>query len=123
MPGRMYADTASRALVTADAVVGVGFGTSGVGTVAFTAGSTDQRGEFTVTTGATSLAQATATLAITFAQAWEVVPVAVAATAVGTGAGTIKWNVNSITATVVTFILDTIPVTLLTYKCQYFICG
>jgi ABC-type arginine transport system permease subunit len=61
------------------------------------------------------LAQATATLAITFPLAYAAVPFAVVSAMVGTGAGTIKWNVNTLTATVLTLILDTVPVTLLTY--------
>jgi hypothetical protein len=121
MPGRINANTASRALVAADVAIGVGWG--GTATFAIGAGSNDQRGSVTVTASATTPAQATATIAITFAQAYEAPPFAVVCRGGGTGVVTIGFNIVTVTATVLTAISDTVPVAGSIYECIYEVLG
>jgi hypothetical protein len=109
MPGRINANTASRALVAGDVALGVGWGDGAV-VLAIASGSNDQRGAFTVTSVGSNQAQATATVTVTFAQAYEDVPVVVACRGGGDAGPTTKVAVSSRTATGFVLVNDTIPV-------------
>lgn len=117
MPGRLTGDTASRALVAADVAIGVGWG--GTATIAINALSNDQRGGFVVTASATTPAQATATIAVTFASAYEAAPFALVCRGGGTGVITIGFAVVTCTKSVLTIIADTVPVAASTYEVFY----
>ena len=70
--GRLDGSLADTA-VAANFVLGAGWG--GAATIAVTTGSTDQRGQITITASTTTPAQATATVVHTFAGgAWAAIP-------------------------------------------------
>ena len=94
--------------VAGDFVVGAGFGTTPV--VAVLAGSTDQRGQITITCDATA-AQATATLVHTFKDgAFAVAPISFCSV-YGDNAITDSGSVRSVsTTTTATHTLDVLPV-------------
>lgn len=107
----LNADGAGRDIVAADVVVGAGFGTTPVLDIA--SGSNRSRGRFTVLADATA-AQATATVVLTFPEAFDSVPVVTCVrdkTDETNGpADTEGFIVASVTATAVTFIKKEIPV-------------
>lgn len=109
MPGRIYANTASRALVAGDVALGVGWG-DGTLVLSIASGSNDQRGAFTITSVGSNQAQATATVTVTFAQAYEAAPVVVACRGGGDAGPTTKVAVSSVSATGFVLVNDTIPV-------------
>ena len=92
----------------ADFTIGAGFGTTPV--VAVLAGSTDQRGQITITCDATA-AQATATVLLTFADgAYAVAPIAMA-TVYSDNAITDSGSVRCVSSTTtMTMTLDVLPV-------------
>jgi len=108
MPGRITFEAEGRALVAGDVALGVGWGSAAV--LAITAGSNSQRGAISVTASASTPAQATATIAITFPKAFDNVPFAVVSRAGGTAAVTVFPTVVTCTATVLTIISNTLPV-------------
>ena len=122
MPGRVNADTASRALVAGDVAIGAGWG--GTATKAVTAGSNDQRGEVVITASATTPAQATATVTITFAQAYGQTPFAVVVQSANDEAATVQAPRDIVvTKTTLSFTASVIPVATKIYKYAYQVLG
>lgn len=105
------------AAVAGDFALGVGWGDAA--TKAVLAGSTDQRGKLTVTSGGTGQAQATATVAHTFADgAYAAAPFAIL-TVTSTSAideGHVTW---SSTTTVCTWTFSVLPVDTKVYTFTY----
>lgn len=118
MPGRLTGDGASRAIVAGDVALGAGWG--GTATVAVTTGSTDQRGQLVVTASATTPAQATSTVTLTFAQAWEAAPFAFVVEAANTQVATGE-NVIDIVTTTTTLVFKhgVLPVAAKVYTFNY----
>ena len=104
-------------VVAGDFVIGAGFGTTPV--VAVLAGSTDQRGQITVTADATA-AQATATVILTFADgAFKVAPVC-GASVYSDSAITDTGHVRVVSdTTTMTMTLDVLPVDTKIYVFKY----
>lgn len=104
---------AGRDLVAGDVVIGVGWG--GTATKAIRAGSNRSRGAISVTASATTPAQATATIVITFPEPYDEIPYVVLARDVGdeggSGAGaSTRGYVKAVTKTALTIQSDTLPV-------------
>lgn len=122
MPGRLNADTASRALVAGDVAIGAGWG--GTATVAVTTGSNDQRGQIVVTASATTPAQATSTVTLTFAQPYAQTPFAVVVEAENDAAVPEEGPVDIIaTTTSLVWKAGVIPVATKIYKYTYIVMG
>jgi hypothetical protein len=107
------------AIAASDIALGVGWGSTGA--VAVSAGSNDQRGEFTITAGGTGLAQATATVALTFADgAYASTPFAICQLAESSNAVTeAQPTVVAATTTALSFTHSVLPVTAKTYRYIY----
>ena len=115
MAGRDTGDKASRAIVAGDLVLGAGWG--GAATVSVTAGSTDKRGECVITASATTPAQATSTVVLTFAQSYDAVPFAVVVQSANDEAATVQAPRDIVaTATTLTWCSSVIPVATKIYK-------
>jgi F420-0:gamma-glutamyl ligase len=118
MPGRLAGDSASRALVAGDVAIGVGWG--GTASVAVTAGSNDQRGEIVITASATTPAQATSTVVITFAQPFQEVPFGVVIQSANDEAATVQAARDVVaTKTTLAFKSSVVPVAAKIYKYVY----
>lgn len=120
MPGRITFADEGRALVAGDVAIGAGWGTT-PGTLAIAAGSNSQRGTFTVTCGSGSLAQATATLVVTFPKAFDNVPFAQVTVASGGTAAVTKFWIATATATTLTLTFNTLPVAAETHIVNYLV--
>lgn len=114
--GRLDASIGT-ALVAGNVVIGAGWATEG--SLAITAGSNDVAGQFVITCGATSPAQATATIVTTFADgAYNAAPWVIVTTtndnSIDTGHAT--W---SSTTTTFTLTFSLLPVSTKIYKFTY----
>jgi len=115
MPGRETGHAASRAIVAGDIVLGAGWG--GAATHAVTAGSTDKRGEVVITASATTPAQATSTVVLTFAQAYGDTPFAVVIQSANDEAATVQPPRDVVaTTTTLTWKSSVVPVSTKIYK-------
>lgn len=115
--GRLDGSLQKTAVAAANFVVGAGWGT--VAAFALTAGSTDQRGSFTVTASTTGVAQATATIVFTFADgAWAAAPFCIATTTNNNSidTGHVTW---SSTTTALTLTFSLLPVDTKVYTFTY----
>jgi F420-0:gamma-glutamyl ligase len=120
MPGRLSGDSASRAIVVGDVAIGVGWG--GTATFTVTAGSTDQRGQIVITASATTPSQATATVVLTFAQAWEAAPFAIVKEASNDAVVTVEEPTEiAVTKTALSWIASVVPVATKIYKYNWIV--
>ena len=109
------------AVAASNFAFGAGWGASTVSAVA--TGSTDQRGQITITcaTGG-GLAQATATLTFTFADgAYASAPWIIPHSTNSNGVDTGKWDVTTRTTTTVVLTFSVLPVNAATYKLGWII--
>jgi hypothetical protein len=122
MPGRLNAVGAGPALAATDVAIGVGWG--GTATKAVTAGSNDQRGEIVITASATTPAQATATVALTFKRSFGNTPFAVVVQSANDEAAVVQPARDIVvTATALSFTSSVVPVATKIYKYAYFVVG
>jgi hypothetical protein len=115
--GRLDGSLQRTTLAASHFTVGAGWGTEAV--LAITTGSTDQRGKFTVTASTTGVAQATATVVITFADgAWAAAPFCVVTTTNNNSidTGHVTW---SSTTTALTLTFSLLPVDTKVYTFTY----
>jgi hypothetical protein len=119
MPGRITFADEGRALVAGDIALGAGWG--GAATVAITAGSNSQRGQVAVTASATTPAQATSTITITFPKAFDNVPFPIVCAAVNTQAQTEGVIDIVATATTLAWKANVLPVSTKVYTYNYFV--
>ncbi len=124
MPGRLYANGAGPALATGGTDVAIGVGWGGTATVAVTAGSNDQRGQIVVTASATTPAQATATVVLTFKRPWASAPFAVVCEADNDSAVPAEEPTEiATTTTTLSFKASVVPVATKIYKYNYICLG
>ncbi len=124
MPGRLSAVGAGPALATGGTDVALGAGWGGTATVAVTAGSNDQRGEIVVTASATTPAQATSTVTLTFKRAFGNTPFAIVIQSANDEAAVVQPARDVVaTATTLTFKSSVVPVATKIYKYAYFVIG
>jgi hypothetical protein len=105
------------AVAAGNVAIGAGWATEG--SLAITTGSNDQRGQFVVTCGATSPAQATATIVLTFADgAFVSAPFTIVTTTNDNSidTGHVTW---STTTTAMTLTHSLLPVSTKIYKFTY----
>lgn len=122
MPGRLTGKGAGPAIVASDVVLGAGWG--GTATVAVTAGSNDQRGEIVVTASATTPAQATSTVTLTFKRKFAATPFAVVVQSANDEAAVVQPPRDIVvTETTLVFKSSVIPVAAKIYKYQYIVLG
>lgn len=107
------------AISATNVAIGVGWGGTATFTVA--AGSNDVRGRIVVTASATTPAQATASIAITFANPWAVAPKCIQKDMTNTNSLTAAQPITvvSITTTVATLLSSIIPVAAAVYTLDY----
>ena len=122
MPGRIYANTASRALVAGDVALGVGWG-DGTLVLSIASGSNDQRGALTVTSVGSNQDVATATVTVTFAQPYEAAPFVLVARGGGTAGPTEKFFVVSTATTGFVIAKTIIPTVSETCQAYYQVLG
>jgi hypothetical protein len=116
--GRLDGSLQKTTVVAGDFALGAGWGGS---TLAVTAGSTDQRGEFTITcaTGG-GLAQATATVTFTFKDgAFNAAPWPIAVSSNDNSVDTGRFALTSVTTTAAVWTFSVLPVNTKVYRCQY----
>jgi hypothetical protein len=122
MPGRIYADTASRVLVAGDVALGAGWG--GAATFAILTRSNDQRGQIAITASTTTPSQATSTVTITFAQAWEYAPFAFVVEAANTQVTAEEGVVDiATTTTTLIWLAGILPVDTKVYTYNWWVVG
>lgn len=120
--GQTFTLEGQTAIVAGDIALGAGWGSS---TVAIRAGSCDQAGQITITavTGG-GLAQATATIAITFKEAFPNIPAcAIITTSNSNGITTGMPVAYTLTASVLTMTYSVAPVNAATYVINWLIPG
>jgi len=122
MPGRLTGKGAGPELAATDVAIGAGWG--GTATKAVTAGSNDQRGEIVVTASATTPAQATATVVLTFKRKFAATPFAVVVQSANDEAATVQAPRDIVvTTTQLSFTASVIPVATKVYKYAYIVLG
>ncbi|HUR48205.1 MAG TPA: hypothetical protein VMY88_01560 [Acidimicrobiales bacterium] len=115
--GRLDGSLQKTAPTAASFALGAGWGTTGSATML--TGSTDQRGQITITASGASFAQATATVVFTFADgAFASAPFVIVTTTNDNSIDTGKFTWTS-TTTAVTFTFSLLPVDTKIYKMTY----
>jgi hypothetical protein len=115
--GRLSGSLQRVAVVAGDFALGAGWGTTGSHTML--AGSTDQRGQITITASGASFAQATATVVLTFADgAFAAAPFCIPHVTSNSAIdeGHLTW---SSTTTALTLTFSVLPVDTKVYKITY----
>lgn len=119
--GRIDGSLQKNTVVAGDFALGAGWG--GAATIAVATGSTDQRGQITITASTTTPAQATATVVFTFADgAFATAPRTVILTTTNDNSLTAYAGVAySVTTTALTMTYSILPVDAKVYKINYLI--
>jgi hypothetical protein len=115
--GRLDGSLQKTALAASNFALGVGWGATG--SLSLTAGSTDQRGSFAITAAGAGLAQATATIVLTFADgAYASAPFCLVTTTNTNSidTGHVTW---SATTTALTLTFSLLPVAAAVYTFTY----
>lgn len=119
--GRLDGSLQQTTLTSSAFALGVGWG-DGTLVKTLTAGSTDQRGQLTITSVGSNQAQATATVTLTFADgAYSSTPFVYATSTNDNSIDTGRFKVTSVSTTAVTFTFSVLPVATKIYILNYLV--